>query len=790
LFETDDGTVKVLDFGIAKVLPASPVLGGDGDATDVQKLANDTAPDGVARSWGADADPNTAATIVPGIDAMAATRQAEETPRVTSETRIGGTPLYMAPEVWRQEFADHASDVWSLGATLFTLATGQPPFVGRSIPEIAFRVLTNTASDPLATRRPDLPESVCAIVDRALSKARDRRFASASEVLASLDRAVREAERPRALEGSPYPGLRPMGSSDHDRFFGRDDDAARVVERLRGESLVVLVGPSGAGKSSLAAAGVAPAVARGALGEFAAWDVVRIAPGRTPLTTLAHAVAQLTGSDGDVLEREMRDAPDALARALRAFVQQRGRGVLVLLDQLEEMVTLADRTDRDLVSGALGRMVSLAPSGVRVLATARSDLFDRLATLGTLGAQLGRATELVRPLAGDALRQAIEEPARAAGARFEDPSVIDAIVQDVGTGEGALPLVAFAMRAWWDRRDRASQTLTLSAWREVGGVMGALGAHAELVFHALTVSDRTVARTVFQRVCAPDGTRRYSTRGELAATVGDVDGLKRVLDALVHGRLLLSEGDGDDAQVTLAHEALSRAWPRMTHWQQEGREDRALHERLRVAADVWTASGESREMLWRGALLAEVGRWRELYDDTLAPVERAFADASRRELRRGRWRARGMLAAGLLAVSSLGGFQWSAAGRARDAAVSRLRAIAQRDAARGAEDLAFAWRDEDPGIALAYLARAARSSGRATAAMRQEALAYESRGAARRFECSAPPAVRGDGARVACADAAGIRVIEVDTATQRRIESPAVVRDVALAERGEIVAWV
>ncbi len=789
LFETDDGSVKVLDFGIAKVLPASPVVAGDDSVVEAPKLANDTTPDVVAAPAGLSEEAMMAVTFVPGVDAMAATRQAEETPRVTSETRIGGTPLYMAPEVWRQEFADHASDVWSLGATLFTLATGQPPFVGRSIPEIAFKVLTNTASDPLASRRPDLPESLCAIVDRALSKARERRFASASEVLAALDRAVREAERPRALEGSPYPGLRPMASSDHDRFFGRDDDVARVVERLRGEALVVLVGPSGAGKSSLAAAGVAPAVARGALGEFAAWDVVRIAPGRTPLLTLAHAVAQLSGGDGEALAREMRDAPDALARALRTFVQQRGRGVLVLLDQLEEMVTLAERTDRDLVSSALGRMVSLAPTGVRVLATARSDLFDRLATLGTLGGHLGRATELVRPLAGDALRQAIEEPARAAGARFEDPSLIDSIVREVGTGEGALPLVAFAMRAWWERRDKATQTLTVRAWRDVGGVMGALGAYAESIFHALSVGDRNIARIMFQRLCAPDGTRRYSSRGELAATVGDAAGLARVLDALVRGRLLLSEGDTDDAQVTLAHEALSRAWPRMTHWQREGREDRALHERLRVAADVWTAATQSREMLWRGVLLAEVDRWRELYDDTLTPVERAFADASRREQRRGRWRARGIIAAALTAFAALGGFQWRAAGQARDAAVSQLRAVAERNAGRGAEDLAYAWREEDPATSLAYLARAARARGRASASMRRTALAYESRGVARQFECSAPPAVRGDGARVACPTGAAIRVMDVSAGTHRRIECVAGVRRVSIAGRADVVAW-
>ena len=812
LFETADGTVKLLDFGIAKV----SAVGGVKTAAPARASTddpNDTANAGQTKPSRPDTGADTlkdplAQTLVPETVTETAARSNQpgafaatvvpdgDRPSTGKATQITGTPLFIAPEVWREEGADHASDVWSLGATLYALATGAPPFAGKTIPEIAFNVMVATPAVALATARKDVMPALGEVIDRCLAKDRSKRFASAHEMLTVLERVARDARDHKAIEGSPYPGLRTMTVDDRDKFFGRDEDVARIVERLRSEALVVLVGPSGAGKSSLAGAGVAPAVAEGALGAPARWRVVRVLPGRSPVRALGGVLAALGEGDPDEREKALRDGPDALARELRAHVTRTNEGVLLWIDQLEELVTLASRDEREIAGAALARLIELSPAGVRVLATARSDLFDRLGTLGDIGVMLGRATEIVRPLTGQALRQAIAEPARRAGATFEDEAILDEIVREAGDASGALPLIAFAMRAWWERRDRQKNVLTVASWRAVGGIHGALGAHAESVYAGLRLEDGPLAREMFLLLVATDGTRRYANRAELLAAAGDAATLTRVLDAFTRARLLLMDGEGDDVQVTLAHEALARAWPRYSGWQSEGAEDRVLLERLRTAAATWEAAGCPADLLWRGAMLDGLLRWREIYDDQLRDHARTFADAAALARRRARRKllslggvVGGIAFAGILAASvALVRFR----NRAADDAIAHRRDELRsgREGMLTALHMARSLRDRDRSAALAWLAHAARRGGRVTAGMRVAALTLEAGGAPVRFECAVPPAVRPDGARFACADGDRIYVADIGTGEVRTINARERVIHVAIAARARRIAWI
>ncbi len=98
-----------------------------------------------------------------------------------------GTPGYMAPEQieGRSASADARADIFSLGAILYQLLAGRPPFVELSIPALLHRVV-HGEPPPLRALAPELPPSLVAVVERALRKQPAERFASVEELLAAL----------------------------------------------------------------------------------------------------------------------------------------------------------------------------------------------------------------------------------------------------------------------------------------------------------------------------------------------------------------------------------------------------------------------------------------------------------------------------------------------------------------------------------------------------------------------------------------------------------------------------
>ena len=99
-----------------------------------------------------------------------------------------GTPLYMDPSVLRGRDADARSDIYSLGVVLYRLVTGRYPVEASSFDDLLERHAAGPAR-PLLDLRPDLPEPFVRVVERALERDPDKRFASAGEMeraLASL----------------------------------------------------------------------------------------------------------------------------------------------------------------------------------------------------------------------------------------------------------------------------------------------------------------------------------------------------------------------------------------------------------------------------------------------------------------------------------------------------------------------------------------------------------------------------------------------------------------------------
>ena len=122
---------------------------------------------------------------------------------------------------------------------------------------------------------------------------------------------------------------------------------------------------------------------------------------------------------------------------------------------------------------------------------------------------------LLGPLSESGLRRALVQPALACGYRFEDEALVDEMVREVGRERGALPLLAFAASRLWEKRDRERGLLTREAYKEIGGVAGALAQHAEATLESIGTHRTPLVREVFRDLVTAQGTRAARDREEL-----------------------------------------------------------------------------------------------------------------------------------------------------------------------------------------------------------------------------------------------------------------------------------
>jgi eukaryotic-like serine/threonine-protein kinase len=108
---------------------------------------------------------------------------------LTESGAVMGTPSYMPPEQARGDtrHVDSRSDVYGLGATLYHLLSGEPPFVQGEVGNVLLKVLTEEVI-PLRDRDPSIPEALDVIVGKCLNKEPHQRYATAEDLAADLDR--------------------------------------------------------------------------------------------------------------------------------------------------------------------------------------------------------------------------------------------------------------------------------------------------------------------------------------------------------------------------------------------------------------------------------------------------------------------------------------------------------------------------------------------------------------------------------------------------------------------------
>ena len=104
-------------------------------------------------------------------------------------TAIVGTPAYMAPEQGSGDTIDHRADIYSLGVMVYEMLAGRRPFIGETQMQVIISHIQDIP-DPVITLRPDLPQAVSNVIDRALAKDPNDRYATAGDFAEAFSKAL------------------------------------------------------------------------------------------------------------------------------------------------------------------------------------------------------------------------------------------------------------------------------------------------------------------------------------------------------------------------------------------------------------------------------------------------------------------------------------------------------------------------------------------------------------------------------------------------------------------------
>jgi PQQ-dependent catabolism-associated CXXCW motif protein len=501
----------------------------------------------------------------------------------------------------------------------------------------------------------------------------------------------------------PYPGLRSFLREEADLFFGRESCIDRMVDKLGATRFLAVLGSSGSGKSSLVRTGLLEALDLGLLARAGVhWSVALMRPGDRPMFNLARSLLALSQSAAEPapsrLDIEM--LASFLTRGPRAVVEwcqdghlQPGRNLLLLVDQFEELFRYGDYAGHEEAEAFVSLLLESSRAAdvpIYVVMTMRSEFLGACALFPGLAERINEGLYLAPRMTRQEIREAIEGPAGVCGFSLE-PALVNRLLNDLAsfapwedeyrTDQTAmlsrradqLPLMQHVLNRMWMQADAMGQgvpvRITLDEYERLGGLNGALDAHAREVLESLPGEERALVGTVFRALTGGPGvdtaTRRPCRFGELVALAhGRRDSVLNIVNAFrALGCNFLTPPEGvpleDTTIVDISHESLIRQWSDLRGWLRDEAQSAETYRHIEQTAEL---RSKKEAGLLRMPYLAVALAWRGREDPTAAwaaryggdfPLAMRFLDASARS----HARRRNLVAAvvGLFVIGS-GGF--------------------------------------------------------------------------------------------------------------------------------------
>ncbi len=438
---------------------------------------------------------------------------------------------------------------------------------------------------------------------------------------------------------NPFPGLRPFAPGDSDLFFGREAESDKITSRLLKNRYITVIGSSGNGKSSLIYGGVLPKIMKLKIRESSEWSVISFRPGNDPFGNLAGALSEsINGPDQKKPDKklildELLNNLVSFSDVVQKYLIRKDRNVLLVIDQFEELFRFSSTGKSEISNAVVTRFVRFFVNSIVrpaenafIVVTMRSEYLGECSRFKDLTSLVNNSNYLVPEMALENLKEVIEGPVKAAGAKI-DPQLVMELLNDIKDRSDYLPVLQHTMmRTWshWQELDEPDRPVSKADYDSAGTINYAISQHAEEVYEELNEQEKEVCSVMFKSITRKSsdnkGLRHPADIGTIKSIAGCTEEeLFSVVEKFrSQPQSFISTGDdvilNDNSVIDIQNDCLIQFWARLKDWIDEENSSMQTYLRLSEASALYQ---QGKKGLCKPPDLQEAINWRNFNKPSL-----------------------------------------------------------------------------------------------------------------------------------------------------------------------------